>query len=76
MASTTIRGFTPRFQTNAAGNTAIIGNTLMTCQNSTNCTNARNGTGNTNNNNYTMRRIDIDPIAPAQVKGIPQLLQI
>lgn len=63
-ASSTIRNFTPRFQTNAPGNILIVGNTLMSCQTSTNCNNARNGTGITNNNSWNMRRLDIDPAAP------------
>lgn len=63
-ASTSVRAFTPRFQTNAPGDIMIVGNTLMTCSAAVaNCITARNG-GNFNNNSFVMENVDVDAAAP------------
>lgn len=54
--------FTPRFDTNAAGDIRMIANTLMSCQSgATGCADARDGKGSKlNNNNWPMQWIDVD----------------
>ncbi len=58
------RAFTSRFSVNDTGDIAFVGNTLMTCPDSTLCTQARNGTAtpiaNLQNNAYAMTYVDVD----------------
>jgi large repetitive protein len=57
-----ITPFTTRFTTNAKGDIAAIGNTLMTCPpGNANCAAAQMGTGTLlNNNDFAMVRVDVD----------------
>ena len=58
------RSFSTRFSVNDTGDIAFVGNTLMTCPDSTLCTQARNGTAtpisNLQNNSYAMTYVDVD----------------
>lgn len=58
------RSFTTRFSANDTGDIAFVGNTLMSCPDSTLCTQARNGTAtpisNLQNNSYAMTYVDVD----------------
>lgn len=60
------RALTTRYTKNTNGDVQIVGNAIMTCNNTsgtnfTLCDSARNGSGGTlNNNNFTMIYIDID----------------
>lgn len=58
------RSFTSRFSVNDTGDITFVGNTLMTCPDSTLCTQARNGTAtpisNLQNNAYAMTYVDVD----------------
>ena len=56
-----ITPFSSRFTTNAKGDIAAIGNTLMTCPAGATCTTAQAGTGSTlNNNDFAMIHVDVD----------------
>ena len=57
-----ITPFTPRFTTNATGDIAIVGNTLMTAPASDpSAVNAQNGVGSkVNNNDFNMAFVDVD----------------
>lgn len=55
------RSFTPRFNTQTAGDITLIGNTLMTCVAGGQCAGAQaGGNGNVNNQNFTMAYVDVD----------------
>ena len=63
------RAFAPRFSTNAKGDIAIVGNTVMSCSaragasNAANCTNALAGISTSTsptNNNFSMINVDMD----------------
>ncbi len=49
-----------RFQTTAPGDITLASNTLLTCQPNNDCTTAQNSGGNFANNQFNMRRVDID----------------
>jgi len=56
-----ITPFSSRYTTNAKGDIAAIGNTLMTCPAGATCTAAQAGTGSTlNNNDFAMIHVDVD----------------
>lgn len=56
-----VRGFSPRFSSNANGDITTIGNTVMSCSGGGQCNNARNGTGGSiNNNDFNMQYVDVD----------------
>ena len=60
-ASSVVDGFTPRFSTNARGDIALIGNTLMTCPPSATCSDALDGNGaSIDNNDFSMVYVDAD----------------
>ncbi len=50
-----VRNFTPRYQINVAGDTTLIGNTLLT--------NPAGRVSEGNNNDYDMRYVDIDSVS-------------
>ncbi|MEJ5914735.1 Ig-like domain-containing protein, partial [Pseudokineococcus sp. 1T1Z-3] len=53
--------FTRQFSANTNGDVLLVGNTLMTCPDSSGCTTARAGTGGPlNNNDHAMRHVDVD----------------
>jgi uncharacterized repeat protein (TIGR01451 family) len=58
-AAVAVTPFGPRYVTNAAGDIAVVGNTVLTCPPSPACTAAQGG-GVDQNNSFRMRYVDVD----------------